>query len=615
MLAGLHYFPYYTDARSALAGARQLAEEARTLQVGDINRSTLDRLHAEVTALRQDVQAVQGLLQTDPLVAAARALPSARDQLQTADKVIDAAAQLIDAADVALSLGDRFVAVREGPPGSLLGGLVGLVATSSADVANVTSNLDAAEATLNAVRPTATGSLLEATDAMASAIGRLRPLIGVYEATSSLVPDLLGWGGERRYLVLAQDPAELRPSGGYTGTYGILTFENGNLASHDFTDIYQLDGRPGAPFVEPPEALANHLLGGASWQLADANWSPDWPTSAQDALRLYSNESGDTNIDGVIALTTYALDGILGVIGPISIPEYNVVVAAGQVTMTTLDQTRGSDVPTDRKAFLDPLAAAVLARLETLPSAQWQPMAEAVQELAERRLIMVWSADPAVESKIAAGPLGGEVRQDPGDYLAVSEANMAPTSKFNLIVHRSSRLDVTVAPDGTIEDMLMLKWQNDAGLAGEPYATLRAYSISQEGFYGAFVRVLVPANSELLEASGDAGGEIDGTEGIEPEAGRDAIGNYLLMPPGASTLNYQWQSSAKATESGGLWTYHLTIQKQPGALAEPLSMQVTLPPGATVQSAPAGATVQQNLVVLTASIDRDLDLTLEYRLP
>ena len=67
---------------------------------------------------------------------------------------------------------------------------------------------------------------------------------------SPLIPNLLGWGGERRYLVLAQDPAELRPNGGYTGTYGIVTFKNGELASHDFTDVYALDQKPGLPFVE-----------------------------------------------------------------------------------------------------------------------------------------------------------------------------------------------------------------------------------------------------------------------------------------------------------------------------------------------------------------------------
>lgn len=614
-LLALHYVPYYSGARSALDGARQLAAEARSLQVGDINRPTLERLRTEVTALQQNVVATQGLLATDPLVAVARALSPWAGQVKTADHVVEAAGHLIDAANAALTMGDQFVAVREGPPEALLGGLVGLVATSTGSVADLKADLDAADAALADARPTATGSLLDATDEMASAIARLRPVIDLYDAAAEVTPSLLGWGGERRYLVLAEDSAELRPGGGYTGTFGIVTFQNGNLTGHDFTDVNSLDLKPGSPFVQPPDTLSNALLGDASWQLADANWSPDWPTSAQDALRLYSNESGDTHIDGVIALTTYALDEILRVIGPVNVPEFGVTVSAGDVTMTTLENTRTPTGEANRQAFLNPLAATVLAKLEALPSEQWQPMADTVQGLANRRLIMVWSADPAVERSLASGPLGGEIRQDSGDYLAVSEANVAPTSKFNLVVHRSSQLNVIIAADGSIDDTLGLSWQNDAGLQGEPYATLRQFSTNQAGLYGAFVRVLVPSGSQLLDVSGQAGDPITDADVIEPEAGRDAIGNYLLMAPGPATLNYHWQSTARATESDTSWTYRLTIQKQPGTVAEPLSAQITLPPGATVLSAPPGASVDGNRVSLTTNFEQDLDLSVEYQQP
>jgi hypothetical protein len=126
---------------------------------------------------------------------------------------------------------------------------------------------------------------------------------------------------------------------------------------------------------------------------------------------------------------------------------------------------------------------------------------------------------------------------------------------------------------------------------------------------------VVPSGSELLDASGHAGDAISGAESVEPEAGRDAIGNYLLMPPGPSNLDYRWQPTAHATESAGLWTYRLTIQKQPGTLAEPLSAQITLPPGATVTSGPTGATIDGNRISLATSFVQDLDLSVQYRLP
>ena len=156
---------------------------------------------------------------------------------------------------------------------------------------------------------------------MAGPIEQYRPILAEYSRYDQIIPDILGWGGQKRYLVLAEDPAELRPTGGFIGTYGVVTFTNGRITERAFHDVYQLDLQDGLPYVQPPDALKDHLLGDYPWQLADANWSPDFPTSAQDALRLYALESKDTDIDGVIGITTYALDRILDVTGPIAGPR------------------------------------------------------------------------------------------------------------------------------------------------------------------------------------------------------------------------------------------------------------------------------------------------------
>ena len=204
-------------------------------------------------------------------------------------------------------------------------------------------------------------------------------------------------GGQARYLVLAQNPAD-RPAGGYTGTVGVITVDNGRLTDRSFNDVFFYDLRPNLPFVEPPAELANHLLGSASWQLADAAWSPDFPTSAQDALRLYTLESGDADIDGVIAVTTYAVDRMLEVTGPIHVPEYDVTVASGDVTMTALRLTRGVSTPTsDRKAFLEVLADDTLDRLLSLPPTEWPRLVDALIKLRDSRDVLVWFKDPGLE--------------------------------------------------------------------------------------------------------------------------------------------------------------------------------------------------------------------------
>ena len=181
---------------------------------------------------------------------------------------------------------------------------------------------------------------------MAERIDKYGPLLDTYLTVSERLPAILGWDGPRRYLVLTQNPAELRPTGGFIGSYGIIAFDKGRITERSFRDIYLLDLPWDYPFIKPPTELANYLLGPKQpWQLADANWSPDFPTSAQDAIRLYTNESGDTRIDGVLGITTYTIDELLKVTGPITVPEYGATIASGETTLKTLQLTRTAPGP------------------------------------------------------------------------------------------------------------------------------------------------------------------------------------------------------------------------------------------------------------------------------
>lgn len=602
-----------------MATAQRLSGEIRGLEPGDIDRALITRLVTDLTDLRAKSEGIQELLAGDPLVGAARGITQLQKPLAEAEALLIAADDLTAAAELALQLGDRFVALREGRTagsGSMLAGMVELIATSTSPVDEVQQRIERAGATLATIPPDALPEIRRAADMMAAPIREYGPLLAEYRELDDVLPLILGWHSERRYLVLAQNPAELRPTGGYTGTVGIVTFRDGDLAEQDFMDVYELDLKPGIPFVEPPEGLQSHLLGDASWQLADANWSPDFPTAAQDALRLYTLESGDDRVDGVIGLTTFAIDRLLEVTGPVEVADYGVTVRPGEVTLTALGLTRGISTPTsDRKAFLDSLAKTVLDRLYALPAAQWPALLEAFEEMSERRLMLAWFKDPAAEGLVDGSAMAGAVRQDPGDYLYIVEANVAPTSKYNLVVRRRTLLEAVIQPDGDVENRLRLVWQNDAGDAGEPYASIRSYSTSTVGLYGAYIRVLVPIQSELVEAAGESDGPISGAESVATAAGRSTFANYLLIAPGAAELRYSWLVPGAVQRRDGEWRYLLTIQKQPGMTDEPVTVAVTLPSGAVVTSLPEEATMSGGTITFTTVLKTDRLLQIGYRLP
>jgi len=195
--------------------------------------------------------------------------------------------------------------------------------------------------------------------------------------------------------------------------YGIIAFNRGRITERHFQDVVPLDIPWDYPRIEPPQELADYLLGAKQpWQFADANWSPDFPTSAQDALRLYTNESGDARIDGVLGITTYTIDELLKVTGPLAVPDYNVTIASGETTLKVLQLTRAASAPgADRKAFLPAFADRLLASLLALPPRKWGDLLGAANAFSKGKLLLAWFRNPADQAFVARSGFDGAVRQ------------------------------------------------------------------------------------------------------------------------------------------------------------------------------------------------------------
>ena len=621
------YVPLVGDATSVRDGAHRISQQLRTLTPSDLDRETVAGLRADVLALEEDLRPLSAAF-TDPLVRIASLVPGVEFQVDAAEAVLDAAGDLVEAAGLGLSLADQVVSMREAndrdPDYQLTAGLVGLVAGSGADVDRMADLIGTARSRLDAIPPDAATQILEARDLMAEPLDQYAPLLDEYREMSGFLPAMMGWGGEKRYLVLAQNPAELRPAGGYAGTVGLLTLRDGAVVEQRFQDVYDLDRQRDLPFVEPPPELAELLLVAdpktgepQSWRLADAAWSPDFPTGAAQAASFYELETGGTEVDGVIAITTYALDRLLQVVGSVDVPDYGVTVEPGDVTMTLLGATRGATVdPRNRKDVLDVLARTLMDRLLGLPQERWPDLVSALADIGRERLALAWFKDPDAERFVVDRGWGGPVRQDPGDYLYVVESNVAPTSKYNLVVDRSDSLVVKLAEDGSATNSLRLDWQNRAGDEGDLYQSLRDFSERPEGWYGAYVRTLVPADSVLRTVRGKTAFEdVRDVRYTSEEAGRLSWGNDLLMDPGESRLTYLWTVPQAAVQTDAGWEYRLVIQKQPGARTSPIKVRIELPAGATLLEASDGLQANGERLLYEGELDTDLELRVLYELP
>jgi hypothetical protein len=619
-VAAARYLPLIEDARQLRTGLQDAIDRVQAKGL-DLDRPALDAITADLDAADTRLARLRDALAADPLFGVFRTLAPTATQVLAADDLVVAATDLMAAGRDALAIGDQYVAIREAHAQdpqklSALAGLVNLMAGSVDRAAEANAHVQAALSSLSRVPASGLISpLAQVRDLMVDRLDSYAPLLDAYVRADTVLPGILGWGGQKRYLVLAEDPAELRPTGGFIGTYGIVAFEGGRLVERTFHGIDSLDSQPGLPYVKPPAPLQGHLLGKYPWQLADANWSPDFPTSALQAQRFYTLESGDADVDGVIALTTYAIDRLLEVTGPVTVPEYDVTVAPGQTTEVVLKVTRESMIPgVDRKAFLDVFAAMVMDRVLALPPSRWPDLLDRVEAVRSERQAAVWLVDPSAQRLVVEGRWDGAVRQDAGDFVMPVDSNVAPASKYSIITDRSLSLQVAIDQVGNAENTLTFTWRNRLNDTGTDYQWLRETSTTDQ--YGSFFRLLVPERSRLVWAAGGTYGRITGAETVESEAGRTAFGNYLMIPPGQGQLAYRWISpyAAAVDSDGRSGLYRLTIQKQMGTLGDAVSLRITLPEGARLLNATPGLTIQGRAVTLDTRLAADLQLEVRYSL-
>jgi uncharacterized protein DUF4012 len=616
ILVGLRYLPALDEARTLRSDLESMASRAQAAGL-DIDRPTIRGLARDIQAARGRVDHLADLLASDPMIGLARGLQPTATQVHGADTVVAAAHDVFDAADAALAMGTRYVEIKEArlsdPAGtSAMAELVELMATSRDHALAAQAAILRARQRLASVPDRLAAPVESARDAMISRLAKYGPVLDSYVTLSARLPAMLGWDGPRRYLVLTQNPAELRPTGGYIGSYGIVTFDRGHVSDRSFHDVFELDQPWDYPYIKPPAELTNYLLGAKqSWALADANWSPDFPTSAQAAVRLYANESGDTKVDGVFGITTYTIDELLKVIGPINVPDWDTTIASGETTLKTLQLTRIAKPGETRKAFLSAFADELFDRLLGLPPKQWADLLDEAETIQSQRMLLAWFKDSNDQALATDTGFGGALLQAEGDYVYAVDSNVAPSSKLNAITTRSLHLDVALDSVGNAVNTLDVTWDNGVDTpAGRPYRELPGNTKLRN--LGVYFRLLAPERSRIETVSGGRLVEITAPAVVGEESGRAVIGTYLQAPPGRTTLRYVWTSPYAAVPDQAGSHYRLTIQKQPGLLPGPLTVTIHVPAGYEIRSASDGLSVSGDVATLVTKFASDIRMAVNY---
>lgn len=391
------------------------------------------------------------------------------------------------------------------------------------------------------------------------------------QAASLILPQIIAINGTKSYLILLQNNNELRPSGGFIGSFAKVTFEGGKLKKLDVQDIYAIDGQ--LKFhVEPPKEIKSDL-GQKDWYLRDSNWEADFPTSAKQAEWFFNKESGE-QVAGVIALDVSAMENLLEVVGPLNLADYNEKISSQNLFEKAITHAEVSFFPGSqaKKNFLTALSNALLNKLFFVPQQNWPGIVSALGKSLEEKHLSIFFDDPKLFSYLVSRNWTGMLPRpaDPKegeylDFLAPVEANLG-ANKANYYLKRSYNLETIIGKEGEIKHRFKINFTNTS-----PSDTWPA------GKYKNRFRIYLPFGAKLVRA---LWGEKDITKEIESfvDYGRSYFSMLLeLSPKEVKGLVLDIEAPQKLTFVNSEAVYKLDVVKQAGLLKDPFEWRLTFP--------------------------------------
>jgi hypothetical protein len=364
-------------------------------------------------------------------------------------------------------------------------------------------------------------------------------------------------GQEKIFLILFQNNMELRPGGGFIGSFGLVRVKDGQVVDFSSHDVVNFDGR--IPDTVPAPYPLPETLGVRSLKLRDSNVSPDWSVNAKAAEDFYKMGKGEEELDGVIGITTNVLSSFLSVTGPVEVPGYPGTYGADnavldleyQVEQAFLQQgiARG-----ERKSIMNLLGDIILEKAKALPVTKKYALFKVILNDLHKKDIQVSFKDEALQEIVRGAGWSGELdRSWPNDYLLAVDSNL---NSFKTDYRLRRKLDYTI-------DLRGESLQATLAVTYEHTAKEKDYMTKD---YQSFSRIYVPEGSWLESVSGNAKPAVFGSE-----LGKKYFGAIVQVPLGTTkTVTWKYRlPKGFMTDS-----YDLLVEKQAGLNDVPVSVTI-----------------------------------------
>ncbi len=273
------------------------------------------------------------------------------------------------------------------------------------------------------------------------------------------LPSFAGVDGRRSYLVAAENPAELRGTGGLITMYSILTLDQGRIRIEPFRDLPPRRLDPSVAVWPSASTKEIYASFDAATVLHNTNVSPDVPTSGTLLLNVWKRTQG-TSLDGVLFVDTQAIRYLLQPLGRVHVPGLHGPLTPGNVVrfMTNTAYAKYPD-RTTRKALLGSVGTIVFTRF--FHEAHGLPALRAVGDAASKGLFSIYATDRQVEEALRQAGLGGRVAASGTPMFGVYVNNIGG-NKLDYYLHVDVTYDAQLLASGSARVEATIALRNDA---------------------------------------------------------------------------------------------------------------------------------------------------------
>ena len=611
------------DARAHLDNAE------RSLSNGRIKDASYETMAAVAAARR----ARAGLSSSGPVMDLLKALPTIGDALEETDHLVraaelsaEAARGTLEVAEGALRGPDKIIERDPENPAENARIKLDRIAEIGDTLSAARQDVQGARSELEAIdEKKMPKRFREELDDGIERAGETDELLADAEAGFAILPAFLGADGKRTYLIGMQNPAEQRGTGGSILQFAPLEIDHGRPSlpkgKKASFSVYNVDQDRRQFEIPLPEDAWHVRAIPDAHRFGNANWSPDWPLSA-DLLLRYANaaEPNFPEVDGVIAVDPIMLKYLMPGVGRFRTNYGNVITAERAVPFLLNKAYAAFPITSIRRTVLSHVVDRFYEGM-VKPKRPTELVEGFGKALSEKHM-QIWLRDPAEQAFIERMDWDGALDDArDADYLNVVEQNVGG-NKLDYFQHQTHTLDVSFDGDDAI-DSATVEVTNGTYLP-QPRYVMGDSGGHRHGLTRPMMTVYAPGTAQLMKGS---------VEGVRVPLGQSSVATWpadnrppeylergkkawpvaLEIPIGETqSVTYDYRVPDVVRTEGSRRVYRLVLQHQPKVNRETLVVRIQVPEGATNVKA-RGFERRGDMLVYETTVKKDFELEVSWQ--